>query len=52
MQKSFIDGSTLLGVSLSLFGIGTIVPGLWQKLIMFASWGYYLIFSIIAFEGK
>lgn len=50
MKKSFVEGSTLLGVALSLFGIGTIVPLLWQKLIMFGCCFVYLTFSIKGFS--
>jgi len=52
INQRFVDGSTLLGVALSLFGIGTIVPMLWQKQIMYGCFFIYLLFANIAFFVK
>jgi len=52
LNQQFMDGSTLLGVALSLFGIGFIVPMLWQKLVMYSCFFIYLIFALIAFFQK
>jgi hypothetical protein len=52
VTERFIDGSTLLGVSLTMFGVGTIVQGLWQKLIMFTFSFAWLIIAYIAFVSK
>lgn len=52
MNQKFIDGSTLLGVALSLFGIGAIIPMLWQKLVMYICCFIYLIFAVIAFFAE
>lgn len=49
INQQFMNGSSLLGVALSLVGIGFIVPTLWQKYIMFACFFLYIIFAIIAF---
>ena len=52
MDQRIVNGATLLGTAVSLFGIGTIVPMLWQKLVMFGSFLVFLIFAIIAFFEK
>lgn len=52
MDQRIINGATLLGTALSLFGIGTIVSALWQKCVMFGSFFIFLIWAIIAFFEK
>ncbi|MBI2629256.1 hypothetical protein HYW74_04180 [Candidatus Pacearchaeota archaeon] len=52
ITPTFVNGSTLLGVALSLFGIGFIVPKSWQKVIMFSCAFIYLIMANLAFFAK
>jgi len=55
MDQRVTNGATLLGTALTMFGIGTIIPTFWQKLVMFGSCFVFLVFAIIAFferEGK
>jgi hypothetical protein len=52
MDRRIIDGTTLLGTAIGLFGIGTIVQSPWQQIVMFGSFFIFLIFSIIAFFEK
>ena len=52
LSSQFVDGSTLIGVALSMFAVGIIVPTLWQKSIMFGLFFLYLILSYIKFNEK
>lgn len=52
ISQGFIDGSTLMGVALTMFGVGSIVQTLWQKLSMFGLSFIWLIISIFAFNRK
>lgn len=53
ITQEFVSGSTLLGVAVSLFGLGFILPsGSWQQMIMFGCGFLYLIFSNIVFWFK
>ena len=49
LNKEFIEGSTLLGVALTLFGVGFIVPDFSVKCVMFICFSLYMIFASIAF---
>lgn len=52
MNQQLINGATLLGTSLTMFGIGFILPEIWQKRSMFFSGFVFLGFSMIAFFEK
>ena len=52
IDQQVINGATLLGTSLTMFGIGYVIPDLAGKLIMFGSCVVFLVFAIIAFFEK
>jgi hypothetical protein len=44
MKQEHLDGLNLIGVALTIFGVGFIVPLAWQKAVMFIS--FIIIFCI------
>ena len=52
MDQRIVNGSTLLGTALTMFGVGTIVPLYWQKIVMFGGCYVFIIFSTEAFFEK